>query len=799
MRNYPLRAKVLLISEWTIATVAVIQTLYGPPIVPGKWSTLGVAVAAILALAAGAQKVAVVRSQNSSEDINISLGFLVTFTTMLLFGQRAAVLTGLLSGLAATMFPKRQPFYQLSFNLCVIVVSAWTSSLVYKAMGGYSSTSHIIALTALLLAATTYFFFNTLPVSAIVSAFSGQRTIALWKKDILWSLLSYLAGACCAGLAQMLVTSDIVMLVLAMPILAFILQSYKVYSDRSNQKETYIQELQKGQQSLEDLYQSTIRSLAAAIAMKDRSTHTHLHRVQRYATAIASAMNVTGHDMEAVRTGALLHDIGKLGVPDYILLKTGPLTAEEFSRMKRHTLIGVSILEPVKFPWPVIDVVRYHHERWDGKGYPDGLANVAIPLCARIMAVADVYDALTSDRPYRMAWTQEQALAYVREGSGTAFDPAAVSALEKVLAMEAAGQLPLPPAEAPRRDISNPLFRTISEEWMLYQTTNIINSSQSLGEQLILLSERLTSIMPDTHCLFAIADNDLGEGSEGACNFKHVGPSEGLPFAAALVLDECSPVITAIKTAKLLHSVAPFDNVYYSTITAPLLHEGRVVGAMTVIHPSMAAFTSDDETLIVTIASLVETAVHREITNLRIRSEAFIDPLTGLFNGRYLKDPLGITLNGGDKTGGIFAVLFLDMDNFKQVNDTYGHQQGDRVLAEIARLLHEVVRVKDTVVRLHGDEFLVVLPDTGTTEAYEVANRVRRVLGSVPVLLSDDIGGSSGAALHMHLSIGIACAPDDGLDLDTLSVVADKRMYDAKRLTHSAAITAPSHTAQIVG
>ncbi len=799
MRNYPLRAKVLLFTEWALAAVAVTQTVLAPASVPPNWTAWGVAIAAVLALAAGSQKVAVVRSHNDSEDINISLGFLVTFTSMVLFGQQAAVLIGLLSGLAATMFPKRQPLYQLSFNLSVIVVSAWTSSLVYRAMGGYNAVHHATSIIALLVAAATYFVFNTMPVSAIVSAFSGQSATALWTKDILWSLLSYLAGACCAGFAQMLVMSDIAMLVLALPVLAFILQSYKVYSDRSNQKEKYIQELQKGKQSLEDLYQSTIRSLAAAIAMKDRSTHTHLHRVQRYATAIASAMNVTGQDMEAVRTGALLHDIGKLGVPDYILLKTGPLTAEEFSRMKRHTLIGVSILEPVRFPWPVMDVVRHHHERWDGKGYPDGLAGENIPLCARIMAVADVYDALTSDRPYRLAWTPEQALAYVREGSGTAFDPAAVRALENVLAMEAAGQLPLPPVEAPRRDISDPLFRTISEEWMLYQTTNIINSSRTLPEQLGLLAERLTSVMPDTHCLFAIADNDIADGTECPAGYRLVNKPDELTFDAQLILQDGSPIASAIHSAKLVHRIAQFDGINYSTITAPLLHEGSVVGAMVVIHPSVAAFTSDDETLIVTIASLVETAVHREITTLRIRSEAFIDPLTGLFNGRYLKDALGHNLAMGDKSSNMFAVLYLDMDDFKQVNDTYGHQQGDRVLAEIARLLHDVVRAKDTVVRLHGDEFLVVLPDTAAQEAQEVANRVRRVLASVPVLISNEAGGRSGTSLHMHLSIGIACAPDDGLDLDTLSAVADKRMYDAKRLTHSAAITAPPNTAQIAG
>ena len=135
-------------------------------------------------------------------------------------------------------------------------------------------------------------------------------------------------------------------------------------------------------------------------------------------------MGLDGDELEGLNTGALLHDIGKLGVPEYVLLKPGRLTDEEFAKIKKHPEIGAAILDPVEFPWPVLPVVKYHHEKWDGTGYPEGLEGEDIPLTARILAVADVYDALTSNRSYRNAWTHERALDVIqRRTPGTHFDP----------------------------------------------------------------------------------------------------------------------------------------------------------------------------------------------------------------------------------------------------------------------------------------------------------------------------------------------------------------------------------------
>jgi putative nucleotidyltransferase with HDIG domain len=205
------------------------------------------------------------------------------------------------------------------------------------------------------------------------------------------------------------------------------------YTAREQERITYIEEMEKKQAQLADLYLATIKSLALAIDAKDQYTHQHIIRVQRYAVAIAKEMGVQGPEFEAVQTGALLHDIGKLGVPEYVLLKSGPLTNEEIEKVRKHPEIGAAILDPVDFPYPVVHVVRNHHERWDGQGYPDKLKGEEIPLTARIMSVADVYDALTSTRSYRKACSHEQAVIQIKEGSGTQFSPEVVDAFVRII------------------------------------------------------------------------------------------------------------------------------------------------------------------------------------------------------------------------------------------------------------------------------------------------------------------------------------------------------------------------------
>jgi putative nucleotidyltransferase with HDIG domain len=180
--------------------------------------------------------------------------------------------------------------------------------------------------------------------------------------------------------------------------------------------------------ALAESHEITLNGLARALDLRDHETERHCARVTEMAVRLAARMGLGGEDLEHMRRGAMLHDIGKLGVPDAILNKPGPLADEEWAVMRRHPEYAYELLAPIHFLRPVLEIPYCHHERWNGSGYPRGLAGEAIPLTARIFAVVDVWDALTSDRPYRQAWSQRQVVAYLSTHAGDLFDPEVVRA-----------------------------------------------------------------------------------------------------------------------------------------------------------------------------------------------------------------------------------------------------------------------------------------------------------------------------------------------------------------------------------
>ena len=219
------------------------------------------------------------------------------------------------------------------------------------------------------------------------------------------------------------VHSDLSVLLLCVPIAIVFYQLYRYHISKYEQAQKHISDLNK-------LYLQTVETLAAAVDAKDRYTHGHIRRVQAFAIELAQCMGITDEtELMALRAGALLHDIGKIAIPEYILNKPTALTDSEYGKMKLHPVIGGNMLKNIEFPYPVLPMVKFHHERWDGNGYPDGLKEDQIPIGARILALADCYDALTTDRPYRAPMEKGELLDFFRKESGKAYDPAVVEAL----------------------------------------------------------------------------------------------------------------------------------------------------------------------------------------------------------------------------------------------------------------------------------------------------------------------------------------------------------------------------------
>ena len=247
-----------------------------------------------------------------------------------------------------------------------------------------------------------------------------------------------IAGSAAACTAVALHSVEGLVSALILGFLAVLLAVAAVLQHRSEREVTGLGEAYRRAEQLAELNSSVIASFAMAIDAKDQHTHGHTERVRDIATMISEEMKFGADEIEALRTAAMLHDIGKLAVPDYILSKTEQLTQEEMKKIQTHTLVGAAILEPVMFPWPVVPIIRSHHEWYDGTGYPDGLAGDQIPLGARVLAVADVYDALLSHRPYRAAMTVQEAVSFMRERSGTQFDPEILNLCFKVLSSQRA-------------------------------------------------------------------------------------------------------------------------------------------------------------------------------------------------------------------------------------------------------------------------------------------------------------------------------------------------------------------------
>src|SRR6202167_3160797 len=298
----------------------------------------------------------------------------------------------------------------------------------------------------LLLIATglAYYLLNTVPIAAAISLSDGKPFGETWHNCYFWSFPFYLVGASVAW-AISLLTKEIPWQgsLFVLPVIYLIYRSYQLYLARLENERRHVE-------SIAGLHMRTIEALALAIEAKDHTTHEHLRRVRVYAVEVGKQLGLSGHELEALKAAALLHDIGKLAVPEHIISKPGRLTQEEFEKMKIHPVVGAEILERVSFPYPVAPIVRAHHEKWDGSGYPYGLRGEEIPIGARILSAVDCLDALASDRQYRRALPLDEAMSKVASEAGTAFDPKVVQALQnRYREWEARAKITKTPSQPP--------------------------------------------------------------------------------------------------------------------------------------------------------------------------------------------------------------------------------------------------------------------------------------------------------------------------------------------------------------
>ena len=357
-------------------------------------------------------------------DVTLSVGFILFIVSIGSMSLSETIALGVTAALVQCYWKptKKLSLVHFIFNLSQVSIALtgafWLNQFLVH------GPFHGRALISLLVSAAFYFLLNTLPVAIIVSLSERTAFFPQWRETCAWTLPFYLIGAGIAGLMQFLNRyAGWEISVVVMPALYIIYRSYGIYIGR-------MADMKKHMQEMAALHLRTIEALALAIDAKDHTTGDHVHRVRVYALELAKDLNLSAAETDALRAAAVLHDIGKLAVPEHIIAKPGKLTREEFEKMKIHPIVGAEILEQVEFPYPVVPIVRSHHERWDGTGYPDGLRGEEIPIGARILSAVDCLDALASDRQYRRALPLDEAMARVEQESGKTFDPKVVTALK---------------------------------------------------------------------------------------------------------------------------------------------------------------------------------------------------------------------------------------------------------------------------------------------------------------------------------------------------------------------------------
>jgi diguanylate cyclase (GGDEF)-like protein/putative nucleotidyltransferase with HDIG domain len=744
----------------------------------------------------------------TSSGSTMSVSYAVDFAALLLLGADATMWVAATSAWSQCTFrtQARSPIHRTLFSMASLVLTVKATGLVYTWLGGpppgasisvfdFSSASELQIAKPLVGAATAYFVCNTAFVATAISLSTRQQIFKVWNENFLWSAPSYFVGALASAVAASVIArGGYWMASLAAAPLYLTYRTYKVYLGR-------IQDQQRHVQQVSDLHLATIEALALAIDAKDQTAQSHIRRVQVYAAGLAQALGMSANEIQGVKTAALLHDIGKLAVPEHILSKPGPLTQEEFQKIRIHPQVGAEIISGVPFPYPVAPLILSHHERWDGKGYPAGLRGDEIPLGARILSVVDYFDALMSERPYHKAMSFDAAIGLLRQESGKALDPRVVQTFidmypalqaEAESSQEPARRLTRVPTQAPaaqpavglvesasRTNVFEDIALAHREIYALYEIAQAMGSSLGVADTMALISSKLSNIVPFSCCALYLYNE---ETEVLRCRFA-TGTEADLVQPLAIrnghglngwVARNRRPLVNARPSADFEAAGSTVQTTLQSALVCPLVFNERFIGTIAVYHTADTIYTDDHRRLLDRISEQAAAVIYNSMVFEQTQEDSLTDPLTALPNTRFMFMHLTRELARANRLKSEVSLLVMDLDNFKEINDTYGHHVGDRALREVAAVLRTAIRPYDICVRYAGDEFIVVLSGCGGEEAERKRVELQRAVDAL------QFEARPGKILALAISVGAAVFPHDGDSYETLLATADSRMYRDK-------------------
>jgi diguanylate cyclase (GGDEF)-like protein/putative nucleotidyltransferase with HDIG domain len=736
-------------------------------------------------------------------DGTLSVNFIFLFLGILEMTYAETVVLGVAAVFVQSYWhsSKRLKPIQVIFNFSQLTVATTAAYCTFKSLG-----VHVLREQrplALACAAIVYFLFNTCAMATVISLSDRKSIRRVWIDSYLWSFPYYLIGAAIAGFISYLnreigwQTS-----LLTLPAIYVVYRSYRLYVGKLEDGKVHAEEMSH-------LHLRTIEALALAIEAKDHTTHEHLQRVRVYAMEVAKELRLTDEEIEALRAASLLHDIGKLAVPEHIISKPGKLTPAEFDRMKIHPIIGAEILEQVRFPYPVVPIVHSHHEKWDGSGYPRGLKGEEIPIGARILSAVDCLDALASHRQYRPALPLDQAMAQVAAESGSSFDPQVVKILQKryveleKLAHEKDEERParlsvdvkvergLAPAagfeqheeratqqdDEHNNDYLSSIAAARQEAQILFELSHDLGTSLRLDDTLSMFSVRLKRLVSyDAMAVYVRYGKELTAEYVSGDNFR-LFSSLRIPLGEGLsgwVAHNNKPIVNGNPSVEpgYLNDPSKVSSLQ-SALAVPLQGDSDVVAVLALYRARPDAFTQDDLRIVLSASSKLGITIDNALKFREAEDSATTDFLTGLPNIRSLYRHLEGELSRCRRSSSPLTVLVLDLDGFKQVNDRFGHIEGNNLLRMFAAALKDSCREYDYAARIGGDEFVIVVPGLPPEAVAEISERLQRT--------ASDVGSAVCEHTVLSVSVGKASYPADGGDAETLLSAADHSMYRMKR------------------
>jgi diguanylate cyclase (GGDEF)-like protein len=732
----------------------------------------------------------------NAQPLTMSLAFAANFAALVILDGPSALLIAMIAAWSQTTFNTfraRNPWHRTVFNMAALAVTMTATDGALRLVAGHAGPWNLrtdaVALGA---AAATYYVVNSGVVAGALAAAGKQPFIRLWMRHLLSGWIAHVFGAAAAALAVGTVDRSAYWLVpLAALSLGLGYRAYRTYIERMDQQQHAVQRLS-------DLHLATVEALALAIDAADQGSRLHLRRLQRHASLLARACSLDDDEVQAVATGAMLHDIGMLAVPQHILAKRDGLTDDERRKLWLHPQVGADIIHAVPFPSPVAPLILSHHEQWDGGGYPAGLAGEAIPLGSRIIALVDRFDTLLREP----GATAQAALDRLGDDAGRALDPDLVARFQEtssaIFAIEAELAPPAPTdldvrGAAERSPSPNPVAHIAHaqrEVYGLYDLSQALGATLTVTDAMQQLRERLGGLVPFSTCALFLHDSESARtscrwmGGRDAADPATTIASEFVQGPVAWVLEHGRSLVTALPAgvpARRGEGLPPRAPGVVEVLICPLRVDDLIYGALAAYHDRRGTYAEDQRRIFERVAEIVSSAIQNALRYERTHEAALTDRLTSLANSWGLVAGADHALARAAHEQEPLAVLMLDVDRFKDVNDTHGHEAGDRALKLVARVLSQAVRPNDVCARYGGDEFVVLLANCDVHQADRRAAELKRQVAALR------FEASPGETMPLRISVGASVYPADGRAFDALLAVADRRMYHDKTMARRGA------------